>query len=1663
MANRRPIVLNTAGYQEYFQSADTLQVDGSISINGTSFTSVVPLTVTGPGTTDLGEAAIVGTFRADEITVDINTGDNVLITLGSDGNITASGRVNATSLDINSSTVIDGVLDEDTLVSDSDTKLATQQSIKTYVDDITKTVRFAADTGTGDIEAGSTTTDTLTIAGTVNQIDTAVTGDTITISLTSTVNLDVVTVNSLQINGTTTVDSILDEDDMVSDSATALATQQSIKAFSENYTDTQIAAIPNATQTVRGFMSAADKVKIDGIEDSATADQTGAEIKALYEQEPNAYTDTKDTKLAGIEEGATADQTADEIRTLVDSATDSNVFTDADHSKLDAIEPGATADLTGAEIKSLYEQEPSAFTDAQFTKLAGIEDAATADQDGAEIKALYEAEPNAYTDTKDTKLAGIEDAATADQTAAEIRQLVDDATDSNVFTDADHSKLDNIEPGSQVNVPHDLSYTASTRALDITNGTGTTLPEATTTEAGLISAADKTKLDSIEVGATADQTAAEIRSLVDAASDSNVFTDAEQAKLADITAQNLTDLDNLPANLANKADLINGKLDPNQVPDVAITEFIGNVAEEADLTTLSGQSGDWATVTNEGKVYIITANDGSSLSDWTALIYPATIANLSYDPATRTVISTGGTDAVLTEVVVNGNSGLMTGTQADKLNNIEAGAQVNVPTDLTYDASTRTVESSTGSNAIIPHVVSSGNSGLISGADKAKLDGIEAGATADQTKEDIDALNINADQLDGIEGSSFVRNDVFAEKVESGFTIKELGGFSVLQLNNSNGERKTHLFHSHNLDYTGLTTFDHSGPSETRKDLILYTNGNITWDTHTIWHKGNDGTGSGLDADLLDGIQGSSFLRSDASTTYNNGQLDIRSNSQNGHYWGVGLEYDNNNWRHTNDNSWGFAFRNSSGNLDIYSAEQAGTDQSVATYKTFRIGGSSELLQYNGHNVWHTGNLSPVTTDTATTINARHIFAANSVNNEDNFATTTASLGAFEIRNVGSNNDAFMTFHTSGDFATYFGLDADINDLAVGGWSMGAVKNRIWHAGNDGSGSGLDADLLDGIEGSSFVRSDANDTLTGNYIFTNASTNAKLDFTGISSADSYNYIIHAGNDHGANASHFVNGSTRAVDGGPNTYTIRNNGGSIRLGRSSRPTLLEGSGDLTFNGNKVWHSDNDGSGSLLDADLVDGIQASQFIRSDTADTVTAKTTWSVHGTDSIILNKSATTHYTGLTFSEVGDARYLFYVSNVEDGRLSLQSRKNGAGFAQVFDVGVTGDFTFRTDPIYDEGTFAKSFKTKASWTDFKRDVGFTTYYNFVHPTVTGGPTTASRYFCGIQSLLVDDTNYGWEIAGEAQGNKPADLYIRKISNGVQGGWSRIWSEAAMGSGSGLGADLLDGAQPSVAASNSTIVQRHSSGYVYANYFNTTPNDVTSGVTRVCVETGNDGFIRHGTAAALQGFVNCKTNSTTDANNVFIRNGAPTVYLRDTDANVAMLHTNNNFFYLLRGANDSTSWATVGGQWPMVVNLTNNDVTWGRNVSAIGDVIAFASDRRLKENFEPIASPLEKVLKLNGCTFDWKSKVKELGFYPTREKNEIGLIAQDVQAVIPQAVAPAPFDQEWDNEEGKNVSKSGEDYLTVKYEKLVPLLIEAIKEQQSQIEALTERVNQLENN
>ncbi len=133
-----------------------------------------------------------------------------------------------------------------------------------------------------------------------------------------------------------------------------------------------------------------------------------------------------------------------------------------------------------------------------------------------------------------------------------------------------------------------------------------------------------------------------------------------------------------------------------------------------------------------------------------------------------------------------------------------------------------------------------------------------------------------------------------------------------------------------------------------------------------------------------------------------------------------------------------------------------------------------------------------------------------------------------------------------------------------------------------------------------------------------------------------------------------------------------------------------------------------------------------------------------------------------------------------------------------------------------------------------------------------------------------------------------------------------------------------------------------------------------------------------------------------------------------------------------------------------------------SIGATGNITAYASDKRLKENFKHIENSLEKIQKLNGYTFDWNAKSQELGFAPQYKQNDVGLIAQEVQEVLPQAAVLAPFDSQV-NQNGDISSKSGENYLTIQYERLIPLLIEAIKEQQNQINNLKTELINLKNN
>jgi len=207
-------------------------------------------------------------------------------------------------------------------------------------------------------------------------------GTTLTFSTAppSTTDIEVISFSSVS-----AADDILYDDDFSSaglmttnGSGVYSITTNNSSNWNTAYTYSQVGHLPLAGGAITGAITtnstfdgrdvSVDGTKLDGIETSATADQTDAEIRTAVEAatDSNVFTDADHTKLNAIEASATADQTAAEIRVLVEAATDSNVFTDADHTKLNAIE--ASADVTDTTNVTAA----GALMDSELTDLAGI-------------------------------------------------------------------------------------------------------------------------------------------------------------------------------------------------------------------------------------------------------------------------------------------------------------------------------------------------------------------------------------------------------------------------------------------------------------------------------------------------------------------------------------------------------------------------------------------------------------------------------------------------------------------------------------------------------------------------------------------------------------------------------------------------------------------------------------------------------------------------------------------------------------------------------------------------------------------------------------------------------------------------------------------------------------------------------------------------------------------------------------------------------------------------------------------------------------------------------------------------------------------------------------------------------------------------------------------
>ena len=213
-------------------------------------------------------------------------------------------------------------------------------------------------------------------------------------------------------------------------------------------------------------------------------------------------------------------------------------------------------------------------------------------------------------------------------------------------------------------------------------------------------------------------------------------------------------------------------------------------------------------------------------------------------------------------------------------------------------------------------------------------------------------------------------------------------------------------------------------------------------------------------------------------------------------------------------------------------------------------------------------------------------------------------------------NASFISFTGASAWGFYVAADGDARVWLDG--SNGVVSstgqhyvgsNVVWNAGNDGSGSGLDADTLDGHQATAFLRSDTTDAQTsGSMTFGRGGVDPD-SFTGSSGG-----FGNIGDGSGWGASGvFVHGG-----GTGDAAAMAHNGAALFFGiqngsaANSMETWLQvtpgtrlinfttdnNSNNVQIGGNKIFHAGNDGSGSGLDADLLDGLHASSFCRTDT---------------------------------------------------------------------------------------------------------------------------------------------------------------------------------------------------------------------------------------------------------------------------------------------------------------------------------------------------------------------------------------------------------------------------------------------------------------------------------
>ena len=435
----------------------------------------------------------------------------------------------------------------------------------------------------------------------------------------------------------------------------------------------------------------------------ATINITPEDIKRWYESNPdtNAFTDAQKEKLSGISDGAEVNRvddvlvngrsvlnenkkaliTKEIVKDAYEANADTNAFTDAEKSKLHGIEAGAQVNkvedvqidgatvvnakkqaiLTGSAIKKSYEAQPNtnAFTDAEKTKLNDIEA-------GAQVNKVEDVQLDGATVVNAKKQAIL--------TGAAIKKSYEAQPNTNAFTDAEKSKLDELDkwkPTAETEIANNNAEIAEAKKSiselgDETNaiaGRVTTL-EGSAVRDVLLNGA--TTVDAKTHKATL--TAAGIKTSYEANADTNAFTDAEKAKLEGITAD----------------------AQPNKVEDVQLngTSVLDESTKIANVTAAAIKTA----YESNANTNAFTNAEKSKLAGLTADAQPNKVEDVQLNGVSvldeSTKIANVTAAAIKTAYESNANTNAFTDAEKSKLHGIEASAQVNKIEDVQLDGAT---------------------------------------------------------------------------------------------------------------------------------------------------------------------------------------------------------------------------------------------------------------------------------------------------------------------------------------------------------------------------------------------------------------------------------------------------------------------------------------------------------------------------------------------------------------------------------------------------------------------------------------------------------------------------------------------------------------------------------------------------------------------------------------------------------------------------------------------------------------------------------------------------------------------------------------------------------------------------------------------------------------